>query len=99
MDTASSQWLKLGEKKKDSYSYWIYRKGEKLMDKIEFEEWALKNVKEGQGVKILGPNDKGTQEKIKVSFFCSLLALSFHGPRIRDRVLSLGILRHTPHSS
>ncbi|WVQ79729.1 hypothetical protein IAT38_001829 [Cryptococcus sp. DSM 104549] len=49
---ASDTWLKLGDKPKDSWMYWFYAKGEKLMDNIEFEEWALKAVKEGEGVRI-----------------------------------------------
>ncbi|KAK8854641.1 hypothetical protein IAR55_003380 [Kwoniella newhampshirensis] len=49
---ASDTWLKLGEKDKNSWTYWFYARGEKLMDKIEYEEWALKAVKEGEGVRI-----------------------------------------------
>ncbi|WVR09445.1 hypothetical protein IAU60_006512 [Kwoniella sp. DSM 27419] len=49
---ASETWLKLGEKPKKSWTYWFYAKGEKLMDRIEYEEWALKAVKENAGVKI-----------------------------------------------
>ncbi|WVQ95104.1 hypothetical protein IAU59_002198 [Kwoniella sp. CBS 9459] len=49
---ASDTWLKLGQKPKDSWTYWFYAKGEKLMDRIEYEEWALKAVKENEGVKV-----------------------------------------------
>lgn len=51
LDKAVEQWDKLGEKPKGSWMRYFHTKGESLMDKIEFEEWALKNVKEGQGVK------------------------------------------------
>ncbi len=36
------------------------------MDKIEFEEWALKGIVEGQGVKIV-KEGQGVQQKIEVS--------------------------------
>ncbi|KAL7423957.1 hypothetical protein Q5752_001542 [Cryptotrichosporon argae] len=52
LQKASDQWLKLGQKDKNSWMYWFYHRGEKLMDRIEYEEWALKGVVEGQGVKI-----------------------------------------------
>ena len=67
LDKASDVWLKLGEKDKKSVSYWFYKKGEGLMDKIEYEEWALKNVQEGRGVKVIKKGEQGTQEKIEVS--------------------------------
>jgi SH3-like domain-containing protein len=67
LNKASDVWVKLGEKDKKSVSYWFYKKGEGLMDKIEYEEWALKNVQEGRGVKILQKGEQGTQEKIEVS--------------------------------
>jgi hypothetical protein len=35
------------------------------MDRIEYEEWALKGVQEGRGVKIA--KEGGVQEKIEVS--------------------------------
>lgn len=67
LNKASDVWLKLGEKDKKSVSYWFYKKGEGLMDKIEYEEWALKNIQEGRGVKIIKKGEPGTQEKIEVS--------------------------------
>lgn len=45
--------------------YWFYEKGEKLMDRIEYEEWALKAVKEGEGVKV--SKDGHVLERIEVS--------------------------------
>lgn len=37
------------------------------MDRIEFEEWMLKGVHEGRGVKILQEGEGGKQERIEVS--------------------------------
>lgn len=65
LDKAVEQWDKLGEKPKGSWMRYFHTKGESLMDKIEFEEWALKNVKEGQGVKF--DKDGVPDKKIKVS--------------------------------
>lgn len=45
--------------------YWFYEKGEKLMDRIEYEEWALKAVREGEGVKVA--KDGKVLERIEVS--------------------------------
>lgn len=45
--------------------YWFYEKGEKLMDRIEYEEWALKAVREGEGVKVA--KDGQVLERIEVS--------------------------------
>jgi hypothetical protein len=49
--------------------YWFYAKGEGLMDKIEYEEWMLKGIHEGRGVKVLSKEQEGkeVQEKIEVS--------------------------------
>lgn len=52
LNKASEAWLKLGDKPKDSWMYWFYNKGEGLMDKIEYEEWSLKAVQEGVGMKV-----------------------------------------------
>lgn len=65
LDKAVEQWDKLGEKPKGSWMRYFHTKGESLMDKIEYEEWALKNVKEGQGVKF--DKDGVPDKKIKVS--------------------------------
>jgi hypothetical protein len=67
LDKASDTWYKLGQKDKKSVSYWFYRKGEGLMDKIEYEEWALKAIQENQGVKIAEKGKEGEQERIEVS--------------------------------
>ena len=64
---ASDMWLKLGEKDKTTWTYWFYKKGESLMDRIEYEEWALKAITEGQGVKIVKDGESAVQEKIEVS--------------------------------
>lgn len=48
--------------------YWFYEKGEKLMDRIEYEEWALKAVREGEGVKVA--KDGQVLERIEVSRCC-----------------------------
>lgn len=65
LDKAADEWTKLSTKKPDSWMYWFWQKGEHMMDKIEYEEWALKNVHEGRGVKIAKEGE--TQEKIEVS--------------------------------
>lgn len=68
LDKSSETWLKLGEKPKGSWMYWFYEKGEKLMDRIEYEEWALKAVREGEGVKVA--KDGQVLERIEVSRCC-----------------------------
>lgn len=69
LDKASDQWLKLGEKDKKSWMYWFYSKGEGLMDKIEYEEWALKAISENQGVRFSRDKDgkEVVEGKIEVS--------------------------------
>ncbi|WOO77930.1 putative protein [Vanrija pseudolonga] len=52
LDRASNEWLKLGKKKEGSWMRWFFDKGEGLMDRIEYEEWSLKAIHEGQGIKI-----------------------------------------------
>ncbi|OXG36023.1 hypothetical protein C360_02625 [Cryptococcus neoformans Bt15] len=64
LDKSSETWLKLGEKPKGSWMYWFYEKGEKLMDRIEYEEWALKAVREGEGVKVA--KDGKVLERIEI---------------------------------
>ena len=46
--------------------YWFYRRGEGLMDRIEYEEWALKGVHEGRGVKVVKQGEDKQQEMIEV---------------------------------
>ncbi|WWC63444.1 uncharacterized protein I303_106046 [Kwoniella dejecticola CBS 10117] len=65
LNKASDTWLNLGKKPKDSWTYWFYAKGEKLMDRIEYEEWSLKAIKEGEGVKI-GKDGKILGERIEI---------------------------------
>lgn len=67
LNGATNQWLKLGEKPKNGWMYWFYSKGEGLMDKIEFEEWMLKGIHEGRGVKVVTKESGETQQKIDVS--------------------------------
>jgi hypothetical protein len=73
---ASDTWLKLGDKPKDSWMHWFYARGEKLMDRIEYEEWMLKAIQEDRGVKI-AKKEGETQEKIEVgsSTGCNVYAL------------------------
>lgn len=73
LNKATEQWLKLGDKPKDGWMYWFYAKGEGLMDKIEYEEWALKSVQEGLGVRIAKDGEKQdmTQVREHFSYFCS----------------------------
>ncbi|TXT15876.1 hypothetical protein VHUM_00379 [Vanrija humicola] len=63
LDRASDEWIKLGKKKEGSWMRWFFDKGEGLMDRIEFEEWSLKAVHEGQGIKI----DKKTGKPVEVT--------------------------------
>lgn len=72
LDKASDVWYKLGEKDPKSVLYWFYKKGEGLMDKIEYEEWALKAIHEGQGVKIAEKGKEAEQQKIEVSTWSNL---------------------------
>jgi hypothetical protein len=67
LEKAADQWVKLGEKKEGSVMRWFYDKGESLMDRMDYEEWALKNVHEGQGVKIANTQKGEAQELIEVS--------------------------------
>ncbi|KAL1408532.1 hypothetical protein Q8F55_005344 [Vanrija albida] len=60
LDRASGEWIKLGKKEEGTWMRWFFDKGEGLMDKIEFEEWSLKAIHEGQGIKI----DKATGKPI-----------------------------------
>lgn len=68
---ASDTWLKLGDKPKNSWMYWFYKRGEGLMDRIEYEEWALKGIQEGRGVKIADKAKGQVQDKIDVRRACS----------------------------
>ncbi|WRT68571.1 uncharacterized protein IL334_005549 [Kwoniella shivajii] len=65
LNKASETWLNLGKKPKDSWTFWFYAKGEKLMDRIEYEEWSLKVIKENEGVKI-DKDGKIQGEKIEI---------------------------------
>lgn len=67
LEKAQDQWVKLGEKKEGSVMRWFYDKGEGLMDRMDYEEWALKNVHENQGVKIADTEKGEAQELIEVS--------------------------------
>lgn len=49
---------------------WFYDKGEGLMDKIEYEEWALKSVQEGVGVKVGKDGKIADADRIEVSVIC-----------------------------
>ncbi|KAH9447754.1 hypothetical protein MJO28_011289 [Puccinia striiformis f. sp. tritici] len=43
-DTGTKQWIKLADSKQGSLKLKIYNFGERMMDKIPFEEWALKTI-------------------------------------------------------
>ncbi|EGG04699.1 uncharacterized protein MELLADRAFT_108242 [Melampsora larici-populina 98AG31] len=43
-DFGAKQWLKMGTASKTNWKYKIYMTGEGLMDKIPFEEWAMKSI-------------------------------------------------------
>ncbi|WWC71406.1 uncharacterized protein I206_105361 [Kwoniella pini CBS 10737] len=65
LNKASDTWLNLGKKPKDSWTFWFYAKGEKLMDRIEYEEWGLKAIKENEGV-VINKEGKIVGEKIEI---------------------------------
>jgi hypothetical protein len=46
--------------------YWFHERGEKLMDRINYEEWALKAIHEGRGVKVADAKKGEKQEMIEV---------------------------------
>ncbi|RSH88439.1 uncharacterized protein EHS24_000984 [Apiotrichum porosum] len=62
---ASDLWLGFGEKDKGTWQRKVFERGEKLMDRIEYEEWALKSIHEDQGVKIAKKGEE--QERIEIS--------------------------------
>lgn len=66
LDKAANEWNKLGKKPHKSWMYWFHERGEKLMDRIDYEEWALKAIHEGRGVKIADPKKGEKQEMIEV---------------------------------
>lgn len=66
LDKAAAEWNKLGKKPHNSWMYWFHAKGEKLMDRIDYEEWALKAVHENRGVKIADPKKGEKQDMIEV---------------------------------
>ncbi|ORY35712.1 mitochondrial K+-H+ exchange-related-domain-containing protein, partial [Naematelia encephala] len=70
---ASDEWLKLGTKPAGSWMLWFYQRGESLMDRIEYEEWALKSIQEGRGVRI--NKDGQPEERIEVSNVVKLSTL------------------------
>jgi hypothetical protein len=72
LEKASDQWLKLGSKDKKSWMFWFYKRGESLMDRIEYEEWSLKGVHEGRGVEIKKPGQDGEQQRIEVGWWYRL---------------------------
>ncbi|WVN86192.1 uncharacterized protein L203_101353 [Cryptococcus depauperatus CBS 7841] len=90
---SSDAWLKLGEKPKGSWMYWFYDRGERLMDRIEFEEWALKAVREGEGVKVT--KEGGVLERIEIP----LLLPKLKGQPLPSIVPKLHrhLLRRIPH--
>lgn len=50
--------------------YWFYSKGEGLMDRIEYEEWALKAIIEDQGLRIAKEGE--LQEVVEVGQLYSI---------------------------
>jgi hypothetical protein len=66
LDKAADEWNKLGHKPRNSWMYWFHERGEKLMDRINYEEWALKAIHEGRGVKVADAKKGEKQEMIEV---------------------------------
>lgn len=58
--------MKLGEKDPKSWMFWFYKRGEGLMDRIEYEEWSLKGISEGRGVRVVKEGEGEAQEMIEV---------------------------------
>jgi hypothetical protein len=76
LQKASDAWLNLGKGDQKGMKYKIWKKGESLMDKIEFEEWALKSIQVDTGVKIArkedGSVDMDKMQGVKVCLSCIL---------------------------
>ncbi|BEJ14024.1 hypothetical protein CspHIS471_0311980 [Cutaneotrichosporon sp. HIS471] len=66
LDKAADEWNKLGHKPHKSWMYWFHERGEKLMDRINYEEWALKAIHEGRGVKIANAKKGDVQQMIEI---------------------------------
>lgn len=68
LDKASTFWVGLGKPDVQSTFDWkrrTYETGEKLMDRIEYEEWALKGVDPALGPKLRGgENGKTTTDAV-----------------------------------
>lgn len=67
---------------------WFYDKGEGLMDKIEYEEWALKSVQEGVGVKVDKDGKISDADRVEVSVDCRFMEMGECCPeagRLMDR--------------
>ena len=68
INKASDYWLGLKAKPEGSWMRWFYDKGEGLMDKIEYEEWALKTVQEGVGLKVGKDGKVAEADRIEVCY-------------------------------
>ncbi|TFK73650.1 hypothetical protein BDN72DRAFT_869039 [Pluteus cervinus] len=67
---ATNTWAGWGKAKERSWQLWVYRNGEKLVDRIDFEELALKGIDPSLGPSILHPDISGkdsTSSKVPVS--------------------------------
>lgn len=65
LERASKFWIDLGREDQTSTFDWkkrTYRTGERLMDQIEYEEWALKAVDPAIGPGLSAPEGKGRRE-------------------------------------
>lgn len=63
MNRASAFWIDLGREDQKSTLDWkrrTYTLGEKLMDRIEYEEWALKGVDPTLGPSLTAPKGNGS---------------------------------------
>ena len=66
MSKASAFWVDLGREDQKSTFDWkrrTYTLGEKLMDQIEYEEWALKGVDPSIGPTLTHPKGAGQKEE------------------------------------
>ena len=88
INKASDYWLGLKGKPEGSWMRWFYDKGEGLMDKIEYEEWALKSVQEGVGVKVDKDGKISDADRVEVSVDCRFMEMGECCPeagRLMDR--------------
>lgn len=82
-DFGAKQWLKMGTATQSNWKYKVYITGERLMDKIPFEEWAMKSIEPlslPTHLPNLNPNDHHEKPKSASIDPIELLYPSLLGP-------------------